>query len=595
MPDDETNRRVLSGNEAIAHGAWAAGVQVASAYPGTPSTEILENIAKFSDVYCEWAVNEKVGMEVAIGASIAGSRALTAMKHVGLNVAMDPLMTFAYIGANGGMVVVTADDPGMHSSQNEQDNRHVARFGKLPMLEPSDSQECYDMVRAAIPMSEEFEVPVLIRTTTRVSHSSGIVDLGEFRRAPASGRKYSKDIARTIPVPMHARGMRVRLEEKLERLAEHAETSPFERWERGSRAIGIVASGIGYAHAREAFPDASFLKLGIVYPLPERRIRAFAASVERLLVVEEGDAFLEEQILALGIPVERPARSLRIGELDPDRLAALAAAVAGKDAPSPPAPLRGLPPRPPVLCPGCSHRGVFDSLHRLGATVTGDIGCYSLGAFAPLSAMDTVVCMGASVTAAHGMEKAGRTGRLAAVIGDSTFFHSGITGLLNMVYNRSRGTVVVLDNETTAMTGHQEHPGTGRTLQGQKTPKVAIEDVARGLGVRRVRVVDPYDLEATHAALKEEMDAPEPSVVVCRRPCILGARVKVEHRYAIDADRCSGCAVCLRLGCPALETSEDLAAKTGKPKARINAVLCAGCGLCVQVCRFDAVREEARS
>ncbi len=594
MSDTTTSRKVLSGNEAIAHAAFAGGVEVASAYPGTPSTEILENVAKFKEIYCEWAVNEKVGMEVVIGASFAGARCLTAMKHVGLNVAMDPLMTFAYIGANGGMVVVTADDPGMHSSQNEQDNRHVARFGKMPMFEPSDSQDCYDMVRTALDLSEEFEVPVLVRTTTRVSHSSGVVDLGAFERKPRGDRNYTKDISKTIPVPMYAKVMRVRLEEKLHRLAEYAERSAFQKIERGDK-VGIVTSGIGYGYAREAFPGASILKLGMTHPLPERLLREFAASVEKLYVVEEGDAYLEEQIVGLGIRVEKPRHSLRIGELNPDRLADLAAEVAGRE-PSPlPAPMSGLPARPPVLCPGCSHRGVFYALHRLRAIVTGDIGCYSLGAFAPLDAMDTIVCMGASVTNAHGMEKAGQRGRIASVIGDSTFFHSGITGLLNMVYNNSHGTVVVLDNRTTAMTGHQQHPGTGKTLMGAEAPETKIEDVAHGLGVKRVRVVDPYDLEATYQALKEELDTPEPSVVVSRRACVLGARIQIEERYEIEPDKCSGCGACLRLGCPAMETSDAVAEATGKHKVRINDVLCVGCGMCVQVCRLEAVSEKVPS
>ncbi len=591
---DTATRRVLSGNEAIAHAAFVGGVEVASAYPGTPSTEILENLAKFKEVYCEWAVNEKVGMEVVIGASFSGARCQTAMKHVGLNVALDPLMTFAYIGANGGMVVVSADDPGMHSSQNEQDNRHVARFGKMPMLEPSDSQDCYDMVRTALDLSEEFEVPVLVRTTTRVSHSSGVVDLGAFERRPRGDRRYAKDISKTVPVPMYAKGMRVRLEAKLHRLAEYAERSPLQRIERGG-SLGIVTSGIGYGYAREAFPDASILKLGMTHPLPERLVREFAASVERLYVVEEGDAYLEEQIVGLGIRVEKPRTSLRIGELDPDRLADFAAEAAGREPARRRAPMSGLPPRPPVLCPGCSHRGVFYALHRLHAIVTGDIGCYSLGAFPPLDAMDTIVCMGASVTNAHGMEKAGQKGRIAAVIGDSTFFHSGITGVLNMVYNRSHGTVVVLDNRTTAMTGHQQHPGTGRTLMGDETAETRIEDVARGLGVARVRVVDPYQLEETYRTLKEEMDTPEPSVVVSRRPCILGARVQLDERYEIEPDKCTGCGVCLRLGCPAMETSDEVAEATGKHKVRINEVLCVGCGMCVQVCRLDAVGEKVRS
>ncbi len=586
------NRKVLSGNEAIAHAAYAGGVDVASAYPGTPATEVLETVSRFREIYCEWAVNEKVGMEVAIGASLAGARALTAMKHVGLNVAMDPLMTFAYVGANGGMVVVSADDPGMHSSQNEQDNRNVAKFAKIPMLEPSDSQDCYDMVRAALDLSEEFDLPVLVRTTTRVSHSSGIVDLGPFERRPRGERVYKKDITKTVPVPMFARGMRVALEGKLERLSAVSERSSFQRVERGN-GVGIVTSGIAYVHAREAFPEASILKLGMTYPLPLGLIREFASSVEKLYVVEEGDPYLEEQILALGLRPERPATALRIGELDPDRVGALAREISGLPPVPVPRPIQGLPARPPVLCPGCSHRGVFYALHRLRAIVTGDIGCYSLGAFRPLDAMDTIICMGASIGNAHGMAKAGQKGRIVAVIGDSTFFHSGITGLLNMVYNRSAGTVVVLDNRTTAMTGHQQHPGTGRTIRFEPTAETRIEDLATGLGVRRVRIVDPNDLDETYRVLREEIEAPEVSVVVARRPCILGARVTFEERYEVDSDRCEACGVCLRLGCPALEQlPPEPGAKFGK--VRINEVLCVGCGQCVQVCRLDAVVERAQ-
>ena len=584
------NRKVLSGNEAIAHAAYAAGVQVAAAYPGTPSTEILESIAGFPEIYCEWSVNEKVAMEVVIGASLAGARALTAMKHVGLNVALDPLMTFAYLGANGGLVVITADDPSMHSSQNEQDNRNLARFARIPLLEPSDSQECYNMVLAALDISEEFSIPVLVRTTTRTSHSSGVVDLGSSERMPRSERKYEKDIVRTVPVPMFARRMRVALEEKLARLREFTETSPFQRVERGNRT-GVITSGIAYAYTREAMPEASILKLGMTFPLPEKLIREFAASVDRLYVVEEGDAYIEEQVLAMGLKLEHPKISLRIGELNPDRLERLAAEIEGREPMKPAEAIGDLPARPPVLCPGCAHRGVFYALHRLKAIVTGDIGCYSLGAFKPLDAMDTIVCMGASIGNAHGMEKAHQAGRAAAVIGDSTFFHSGITGLLNIVYNRGTSTVIVLDNRTTAMTGHQDHPGTGRTLMGMQTVETLVEDVARGVGVKRVVVIDPYDLENTYNVLKEEIDAPEPSVVVSKRACILHARVKVEKQYAIDQDLCKACGVCLRLGCPAIEIGDPDPEDPKKRKARINPVLCVGCGMCVQVCKFEAIGE----
>lgn len=587
-----TDRKLLSGNEAIAHAAYAAGVQVAAAYPGTPSTEILENTARFPGIYCEWSVNEKVAMEVVIGASFAGARAMTTMKHVGLNVALDALMTFAYIGANGGLVVVCADDPGMHSSQNEQDNRALAKFARVPMLEPSDSQECYDMLRLALDISEEFGTPVIVRTTTRVSHSAGVVNLRDFERAPRSDRVYEKDISRTVAVPLFARRMRVALEDRLSRLSAYSDQTPLQRVEKGDSRLGIVTSGISYQYAREAFPDASILKLGMTYPLPGGVIREFASSVDRLYVVEEGDPHLEEQILAMGLKVEKPSVSLRIGELDPDRVESLACETTGRMCDIVKRePVDGLPARPPVLCPGCSHRGVFYALNRLKAIVTGDIGCYSLGAFPPLSAMDTIVCMGASIGNAHGMEKAGQSGRVAAVIGDSTFFHSGITGLLNIAYNRGKSTIIVLDNRTTAMTGHQEHPGTGRTLMGEQTLEARVEEVARGVGIKRVRVIDPYDLENTHSVLKEELDADEASVVVSKRPCVLGAKVPVERQFVIDEEMCRACGACLRLGCPAIELGDADPEDPGKRKVRINRVLCVGCGMCVQVCKFGAIGE----
>ena len=595
MRSNAENKKVLSGNEAIAHGAYAAGITVASAYPGTPSTEILENVAKFPEIYCEWAVNEKVGMEVVIGASFAGARTLTTMKHVGLNVALDPLMTFAYVGANGGMVIVSADDPGMHSSQNEQDNRILAKFAHIPMLEPADSQECYDMTRAAIEISEEFDIPVMLRTTTRISHSSGIVELGDIKsirklQDAREQRVYKKDITRTVPVPMFARRMRVTLENKVNRLAEYSNNSPFQKIEPGG-PIGIITSGVSYQYAREAFPDASILKLGMTYPIPKDTIQRFAESVEKLYVIEEGEEYLEEQIRAMGIAVQSTKTNLRIGELSPDRIQRLAAELYDKAPLKPKEAIGDLPARPPVLCPGCSHRGVFYALNRLKAFVTGDIGCYSLGAFAPLSAMDTIVCMGASVGNAHGLEKAGQPGRVAAVIGDSTFFHSGMTGLLNIVYNRGNSTTIVLDNRTTAMTGHQDNPGTGKTLMGEQTTETLVEDVARGLGVKRVRVIDPNDLNTTIEVLKEELDSEEPSVVVSKRACVLGSKTKITGQFTIDQDTCTACGVCLRLGCPAIEVSDPDPSNPKKRKARINPVLCVGCGMCVQVCKFGAIRE----
>lgn len=588
------NKKVLSGNEAIAYGAFAAGVEVASAYPGTPSTEILENLAKYPGIYSEWAVNEKVAMEVAIGASFAGVRTITTMKHVGLNVALDPLMTFACIGASGGMVVVCADDPGMHSSQNEQDNRLLAKFAKIPMLEPSDSQECYDMIIAAIEISEEFNIPVMLRTTTRVSHSSSIVDLGDVEslrktQMDREKRVYKKDITRTVAVPMFARRMRVVLEEKNARLAEYSERSVFSKVEYGGD-VGIITSGISYQYAREAFPDASILKLGMTNPLPKDVIKQFASSVSKLYVIEEGDEYLEEHVRALGITVERTRMSMRIGELSPDRIERLAVEVYDREPLKPKEAVGDLPARPPVLCPGCSHRGIFYALNRLKAFVAGDIGCYSLGAFAPLSAMDTIVCMGAGIGNAHGLEKAGQSGRVAAVIGDSTFFHSGMTGLLNVVYNRGTSTVIVLDNRTTAMTGHQDNPGTGRTLMGETTAQALVEDVARGVGVKRVRVIDPNDLDAAFRALKEELDSPEPSVIVSKRPCILGSKAAITKQYWVDLEACKACGACFKLGCPAIEVAEADPDDPKKRKARISPVLCVGCGMCEQVCKFGAIK-----
>lgn len=588
------NKKVLSGNEAIAHAAWAGGVQVASAYPGTPSTEILENVSKFKDdIYCEWAVNEKVGMEVAIGASFAGARALTTMKHVGLNVALDPLMTFAYLGANGGMVIVCADDPGMHSSQNEQDNRALAKFAKVPMFEPSDSQECYDMVQSALDISEEYQTPVIVRTTTRISHSSSVVDLGDFERRGPTGIKYEKDIQGKVAVPMYARKMRLALEEKLEKLAKLSEKSEYQIIERGDKSLGIITSGIGYQYAREAFPEASILKLGITFPIPKQLISEFAASVSRIYIIEEGEPYLEEQILAMGIKISQPKTDLRIGELNPNRLEALAAEIKGEKIRKVPHQTDGLPARPPVLCPGCSHRGVFYALHRLKATVMGDIGCYSLGAFPPLSSMDTILCMGASIGNAHGMQKASHEGRVAAIIGDSTFFHSGITGLLNVVYNHGASTTIVLDNRTTAMTGHQDHPGTGRTLMGAATVETKIEDVAKGLGVKRVVVIDPYDLEKTYEVLKQELDSDETSVVVAKKACVLGAKIKITKQYEISEASCKGCGACLKIGCPAIELADPDPENPKLKKAKINPVLCVGCGMCIQVCKFDAISEVA--
>jgi indolepyruvate ferredoxin oxidoreductase alpha subunit len=587
-------RRFLSGNEAIAQGALRAGCTVATAYPGTPSSEILEALSKFRErLYCEWSVNEKVALEVGIGASFAGARALVTMKHVGLNVASDALMTLAYVGVNGGLVIITADDPGMHSSQNEQDNRFYAKFAKVPLLEPADSQEAFEMTAAGFEISEQFDTPVIIRTTTRTSHASGVVDLGDSTPAPPAARPYVKQVQKTVMVPMHARQRRLLMEERIEKLREFAETCGPNRIEPGSPDLGIITSGVSYQYVREVFPEASVLKLGMTYPLPAKMIAEFARSAKRLLVIEELDPYLEEQVRAMGVKVEDHAAKLNIGELNPLRLRQLRAEVTGEPAPTivSRGAGEGLPARPPVLCAGCGHRGVFYALNKLKVTVTGDIGCYTLAMSKPLEAMDSCVCMGASIGDAHGFEKAGHKGRVAAVIGDSTFFHSGITGLLNIVYNRGASTVIVLDNRTTAMTGHQDHPGTGRTLMGEKATEVSVEQVARGVGVKRVRTVDSYHLEEVERVLAEELDAPEPSVVVAQRPCIIGARRAVTRQFSANADACRACRACLKLGCPAIELGDPLPDRPKMRRVKINRVLCTGCGMCCQVCQHGAIAE----
>jgi indolepyruvate ferredoxin oxidoreductase alpha subunit len=584
---------LLSANEAVAWGAAKAGCTVAAAYPGTPSTEILENVAKFKEtINCEWAVNEKVGMEIAIGASIAGSRALTAMKHVGLNVAMDPLMTYTYVGANGGLVIVVADDPGMHSSQNEQDSRNLVKFARAPLFEPADSQETFDMVQEAFEVSEKFQVPAFIRLTTRTSHTSTIVDVGDdFAPRQQPRKPYVKDIKHYIPVPMFARPQRLAAEERTKALREFASQSPFNRIEQGDARLGIITSGVTYQHVKEAFPEFTILKLGLSNPLPTNLIKQFAAKVEKILVVEELDPVLEEQIRALGIQVLDHATELNMMEMNPMRLMALRKEVLGDteitttrraDA--------GLPTRPPVLCSGCSHRGVFYMLSKLGATVTGDIGCYTLGAFPPLSAMDTTICMGACIGNVFGMEKAGLPGRKCAVIGDSTFFHSGLTGILDVLYNGGKVTTVVLDNRITGMTGHQENPGSGKTLSGDEAPVTDIAEVAKGIGFKHVVRVYAYDLKALEQVLTEALDASEPYVVIAYGPCRISAKLMTAGIFEVDSAKCKACGACFKLGCPAIERGEAVA--EGKRfKAHIDPVQCSGCNLCYQTCKFGAISQ----
>lgn len=574
-------KELMTGNEAIARGAYEAGVTVAAAYPGTPSTEIVENIANHPKIYAEWSPNEKVAMEVGVGASIAGARSLVAMKHVGVNVAADPLFTFAYTGVNGGFVLVSADDPGMHSSQNEQDNRNYAKFAKIPVLEPSDSQECKDFTKLAYQISEEFDTPVMLRITTRVAHGQSQVELEE----PQEGKlnDYKKDVPKYVMLPAYGRQRHPIVENRRELLTAFNETASCNRIELNDKSIGIITSGVVYQYVKEAMPDASVLKLGMTYPLPKQLIADFIEKVDQVYVIEELEPFLEEQIKAWGFDVTGKELFPRIGELSPEIIHAKLTGEMPKDIVS-----VDVPVRPPVLCPGCAHRGVFYVLNRLKLVVSGDIGCYTLGSTAPLSAMDTCICMGASISAALGMEKArGRefAKKLVAIIGDSTFLHSGITGLLDVVYNGGTFTTIIMDNSTTAMTGHQEHPGTGRTVAKAEAPAVNLEQLVRSLGINRVQVVDPYNLKNVEKILREETAAEEASVIIFKRPCVLlkGQQPTGGPVFFVE-ENCTECGRCRRLGCPALVF------KTEKPT--LDTTLCNSCGQCVQVCRFNALQKE---
>ena len=584
-------KKLLSANQAIAWAAYRAGCRVAAAYPGTPSTEIMEHVAEFKGaINCEWSVNEKVAMEIGVGASLAGVRALVAMKHVGLNVAMDPLMTFTYVGAIGGMVLINADDPSMHSSQNEQDNRSLAKFAKCLLFEPADSQEAYDMVTAGFELSEKYQVPVIVRTTTRTAHTSTLVDIGSGERGEAPAIPYVKNAQRNVAVPAHGRLMRFAVEKRSAALRELTETTPFNRAEPGTGDLGIVASGVAYQYAKEVFPEAPVFKVGLSCPPPIGKIRAFAAGVKRLVVVEESDPVLAEQIRAAGITVVEPKTELRMMELNPARLAALRAELLGTPAPEAPKPEAGIPVRPPVLCSGCSHRGPFHILSKLKATVCGDIGCYTLGSAPPLSAMDTCICMGAAIGAAIGMRKAGLPNRrIAAVMGDSTFFHSGMTGLLDVAYNKIPITVMVFDNRITAMTGHQENPGSGHTLLGEISTQVRVADVARAFGIRRVHEVAPYDLAQLEKVFAECLDCGEPAVVVVRGPCVLHEKWAGKFINEVDAAKCTACGACFRIGCPAIVRGEAKDPAGKRFKSRIDPQFCTGCNLCAQVCKFGAI------
>lgn len=579
-------KKLLTGNEAFAYGAYLAGVKVAAAYPGTPSTEVILNCAKYDTIYAEWSPNEKVAFDVAVGAAYAGGRALCAMKHVGLNVAADSLFYASYTGHKAGLVVINADDPGMHSSQNEQDNRNYAKFAKLPMLEPADSEEAKSFVPLAFEISEQFDTPVFIRTTTRLSHSRTIVDMDESQRVVPSTEKvqFERNPVKYVMVPANARRRHPVVEEKIRKLAEYAETFAYNVIEPGSDEIGIVTSGVVYQYAREVFPKATYLKLGMVYPLPKQLILDFAKRVKKVVIIEELDPFFEEYFKTLGIEVIGKDAFPIEGEFSPYLIREVAAKLGLVKSPAPTKPISlELPIRPPMLCPGCAHRGVFYALKRLNAVVHGDIGCYALGGAPPLAAMHTSGCMGASIGVVHGVDKVGVTDRTVGVIGDSTFFHSGIQPLINVLYNKGVSTVVICDNRITAMTGHQENPGSGKTLLGEPAERIDLETLVRGLGARKVAVVNPYELDEMLATLKEFMESEEPSVLIARYPCVL--HVKEKHPVPqIDPESCTDCGTCLKIGCPPLAKTENGVA--------IDAQLCNGCGYCVKVCPFGAIQKS---
>ena len=573
-------KQLMLGNEAVARGLYEAGCCFVSSYPGTPSTEITEAAARYPEIYAEWAPNEKVAMESAFGASLAGKRSFCGMKHVGLNVASDPLFTIAYTGVNAGMIVGVADDPGMHSSQNEQDSRHYARAAKLPMLEPADSAEALAFTKVAYDLSEEFDTPVLLRMCTRVSHAQSVVDPAPRQEAPA--RPYAKNGPKYIMMPGNAKRRHPVVEERLEKLAAWAETAEINRIEDGEdHKVGIITSSTSYQYVKEVCGDRfPVLKLGMVWPLPEKLIRDFAASVSLLTVVEELDGFIEEHCRNMGLALVGKAVFPCIGEFSQNLVAEKMGLPHERGA----ALAENIPPRPPVMCAGCPHRGLFYTLKKLKLTVMGDIGCYTLGAVAPLEAMDATICMGASISGLHGFNKATGgefAGRSVAVIGDSTFIHSGVTGLINTAYNESNSTIIILDNSITGMTGHQQNPTTGYNLKGDPCTKIDLETLCRAVGIRRVRVVDPYDLSQCEDAIREELAAEEPSVIISRRPCALLKYVRHPGPIAADPDKCVGCKSCMRIGCPAISMAEG--------KVHIDTTLCVGCGVCTQLCKFDAL------
>ncbi len=581
-------KTLMSGNEAIARGVWEYGVEVATAYPGTPSTEILQNVALYDDVYSEWSANEKVAYDTAIGAAYAGRRAVAVMKHVGLNVASESLFYSSYTGLNAGLVVVSADDPGMHSSQNEQDNRHYARFAKVPMLEPADSQEAKEYVGLCLSLSEQFDAPVLLRTTTRTSHAKSAVILSE--RQAVEKRPYVKNPPKYVMIPAYARRRHPVVEDRLAQFRGWAEGTEINKIEWGDRSLGIVTSGAAYNYAREVFPYASFLKLGMVWPLPEQKIRAFAAEVYRLIVIEELDPFLEEAIRQMGISVEGKSIFPIVGEFTPERVrgAAIEAGLIQSEGNGHEPDVGDLPIRPPVLCAGCGHRDVFWVLRKLKVAVNSDIGCYALGVLPPLEATDTIGAMGASIGVAMGMRLGGLEKNNVAVIGDSTFFHAGLPALATAVYNETPVVVVVVDNRTTGMTGHQGNPGSGETLKGDPGKRIDIAAVSRAMGVEHVTEVDARDMKGLEGAIREGIKIGKPAVVVANTACVFVTSHDREAYTVVEAD-CNGCTLCYRIGCPAIFKSDALDVKTGRPKAWIDPVQCVGCGLCFDVCARQAI------